>query len=43
MIKYSVPARSAQANEPREIRILHIVDSAVGHQKTVRQQFQMTV
>ena len=34
MITYRVPARSAQANQPHKIRILHIVDFVVGHQKT---------
>jgi len=33
MITYRVPARSAQANQPHEIRIQHIVDFVVGHQK----------
>jgi len=26
MIEYRAPARSAQANQPHEVRILHIVD-----------------
>lgn len=34
MITYRVPARSAQANQPYEIRILYIVNFVVGHQKT---------
>ncbi len=37
MITYRVPARSARANPPHEIRILHIVDFVVGHQKTYYQ------
>src|SRR5215469_16931065 len=33
MIRYRVPTTTAQANQPHEIRILHIVD-LVSHQKT---------